>query len=75
MALARVAEEILDNNERFQSFVMMSFDDEADSQQRLPRERCLQALVAVYDLIAAVLPPPGCRLVTRCGAASGTPRA
>jgi hypothetical protein len=53
MSLRAVAEELLDNNERFQNFVMISFDDEADANQQLPRERCLKALVAVYELIAA----------------------
>jgi hypothetical protein len=54
MALVKqLAEELLDNNERFQQFVMCSFDDEADANQQLPRERCLKALVAVYELIAA----------------------
>ncbi len=54
--LRQLADELLDNNERFQQFVMLSFDDEADASQRLPRERCLKALVAVYDLIAAGAP-------------------
>ena len=56
----------LDEDERFQNFVMLTFDDEADAQQQLPKERLLKALVAVYELIAAVLPPAGRRLVTRC---------
>ena len=51
--LRQLADELLDNNERFQQFVMISFDDEADANQQLPRERCLKALVAVYELIAA----------------------
>jgi hypothetical protein len=46
---------------------MMTYDDESDkSSERLPRERLLKALTGVYDLIAAVLPPAGRRLITRC---------
>ncbi len=45
----------------------MTYDDESDkSSERLPRERLLKALTGVYDLIAAVLPPAGRRLITRC---------
>ncbi len=47
--------------------VMMTFDDESDASQHLPQERLLKALVSVYELIAAVLPPAGRRLITRCG--------
>ena len=59
-------EGFLDEDERFSNYVMMTFDDESDASQQLPRERLLKALTAVYDLIAAVLPPAGRRLVTRC---------
>ena len=70
-------ESFLDEDERFQNFVMMTFDDESDTSQQLPRDRLLKSLVAVYDLIAAVLPPAGRRLITRCAAwrlAAGWPR-
>jgi len=63
-----LVDEVLDENERFQSFIMISYDNEAvlvDAQQRLPLERCLKALVGVYELLAAVLPPAGRRIVTR----------
>ena len=65
-AVESSVESWLDEDERFQNFVMMTFDDFADDGQQLSKERLLKALVAVFDLIAAVLPPAGRRLVTRC---------
>jgi len=64
-SLSSAVDDFLDSNDRFTTFVMMSFDDEADTSQRLPRERSLTALRCTYDLLAAVLPPAGRRLITR----------
>lgn len=63
--MSAAVDDFLDGNDRFTTFVMMSFDDEADVSQRLPRERCLAALRCTYDLLAAVLPAAGRRIITR----------
>ena len=64
----------LDEDERFVHLVMISFDDDADASQQLPASRVLKALVSVYELVAATLPPAGRRLVMRCDARSVAPR-
>ena len=58
-------ESFLDEDERFVHLVMISFDDDADAQQQLPAGRVLKALVGVYELVAATLPPAGRRLIMR----------
>jgi len=67
-------ESFLDEDERFVHLVMISFDDDADAQQQLPAGRVLKALVGVYELVAATLPPAGRRLVMRCACACGMRR-
>lgn len=65
-SLDSAVEAFLDEDERFVHLVMISFDDDADASQQLPAARVLKALVSVYELVAATLPPAGRRLVMRC---------